>query len=231
VAVGLACLLAQPAAGQSDAGPLVDRVLAAYGGSAALSMVSSYRMEGAVRTSHGRSPSPMLRVFERPARLKVVLEHPDVKEIRILDGPVGWRSDRSGAFAEAEGPLLDSMKLQAARAALPWILAARRDSVTLGEPLVVEGTSLPGLELLLEPGLSLHAYVDPETDQILRVSTVLDSPTMKITFETHYSGFEVVEGILFARVEQNYAGGRHTATTEIEKVVVNPDLAEDEFRP
>lgn len=231
MAVGLACLLARPAAGEGNAGPLVDRVLAAYGGSATLSKVSSYRMEGVVRTSHGRPPSPMARVFERPARLKVVLEHPDIKEIRILDGPVGWRSDRSGAFAEAEGPLLDSMKLQAARAALPWILADRRDSLTLGEPLVVEGTSLPGVELRLEPGLSLRAYIDPETGRILRVSTVLDNPAMKIAFETRYSGFEEVEGILFAHVEQNYAGGQHTATTEIEKVVVNPDLAEDEFQP
>jgi hypothetical protein len=170
-------------------------------------------------------------VFERPARLKVFLEHPDVKETRIVDGRVGWRSDPSGAFAEAEGPLLGSMKLQAARAALPWILAERRDAVTLIEPLQIEGRSLPGLELPLEPGLWLRVYVDPKTSRIRRVLTVLDSPAMKITFETRYSDFKEVEDVLFAHVEQNYTGGRHTATTAIESIVVNPERTEGEFHP
>ena len=229
--VGLVPLLSGPAEAQSDPKALVDRVLEAYGGWAALSSVSSYRMEGVVRTSHGKPPSRTSRVFERPGRLKVVLEHPDVKETRIVDGLVGWRSDRSGAFAEAEGPLLDSMKLQSARAALPWILAERRESATLIEALQAEGRSLPGLEVALGPGLLLRAYVDPDTSLILRSLAVLDSPEMKIAFETRYSSFKEVQGVLFAHTEQNYTGGRHQATTTIEAVVVNPELAEGEFRP
>lgn len=49
--------------------------------------------------------------------------------------------------------------------------------------------------------------------------------------ETRYSGFKKMEGVLFAQVEQNYTGGRHTATTAIETIVVSPTLAEGEFRP
>jgi len=229
--LALVVLLARPAPGQQDPEALVDRVLEAYGGWTALSSVSSYRMEGVVRTSHGKPPSPTSRVFERPGRLKVVLEHPDVKETRIVDGSRGWRSDPSGAFAEATGPLLDSMRLQAARAALPWILGERRDSVTLIDPLEVEGTSLQGLEVSLGPGLSLRAYVDPETSRVLRALTVLDHPAMKIAFETRFTDFKEVAGVLFAHTEQNYTGGRHQATTAIEKVVVNPEVTEGEFRP
>ena len=231
VGIGLLGLLAPPAPGQEDPGALVDRVLEAYGGWAALSTVSSYRMEGVVRTSHGKSPSPTSRVFERPGRLRVVLVHPDVKETRILDGSRGWRSDPSGAFAEAKGPLLDSMRLQAARAGLPWILAERRDSVTLIEPLEVQGTPLPGLEVPLGPGLALRAYVDPDTSRVLRALAVLDHPMMMITFETRYTDFKEAEGVLFAHTEQNYTGGRHQATTAIETVVVNPELEEADFRP
>jgi hypothetical protein len=231
VCAGLVLSAARPADAQSDPEALVERVLEVYGGWTELSSISAYRMEGAVRTSHGKPPSPTSRVFERTARLKVVLEHPDVKETRILDGKIGWRSDPSGAFAEAEGPLLDSMKLQGARAALPWILAERREALAIIDPLPVEGVSLPGLELSFEPGLRLRVYLDPETSRILRALTVLDHPTMKITFETRYSGFKEVEGVLFAHIEQNYTGGRHTATTTIETIVVNPALAEGEFRP
>jgi len=229
--VGLVFLLVRPAPGQEDPGTLVDRVLEAYGGWPALSTVSSYRMEGVVRTSHGKPPSPTSRVFERPGRLKVVLEHSDVKETRVVDGSTGWRSDPNGAFAEAEGPLLDSMRLQSARAALPWILAEQRKSVTLIDPLQVKETSLPGLEVSLGPGLWLRAYVDPETSRVLRVLTVLDHPAMKIAFETRYTDFKEVEGVLFAHTEQNYTGGQHQATTAIETIVVNPEIAEGEFRP
>jgi hypothetical protein len=103
--------------------------------------------------------------------------------------------------------------------------------VTLIEPLQIEGSSLPGLELSLEPGLKLRAYLDPETSLIRRALTVLESPAMKLTFETRYSDFKEVEGILFAHVEQNYTGGRHTATTAIESIVVNPEGTEGEFHP
>ena len=68
--------------------------------------------------------------------------------------------------------------------------------------------------------------MNSKTKQNLKMST-----TMKITFETRYSDFREVEGVLFAHVEQNYTGGRHTATTAIEKIVVNPELSEGEFRP
>jgi hypothetical protein len=217
---------ADPALKSPDA--IINGVLAAYGGKAALDKVKAYRMEGTV-DSVMRGSGPLVRTFARPDRLRITLDYPNHPEGRILDGGKGWRSDGKGNMAAAEGFLLTSMALQAARADIPWILDERRAVVKLLAPM--DGGKLQGLEIPLGGGLTLTVYADAATGRIVRSSGVLVAPGMKTNFATDYSDFRAVDGILFPFREGNFASNQSTGDTVITRVVVNPPLTDADFRP
>lgn len=226
----LLLLVAPPvsSAGQADA--LIERVLEAHGGKAALAKVRSYRMEGKI-TSVMQGPGPFVRTFARPGRLRVVLEYPERPETRILDGSKGWRSGGQEKLAPTpvEGFLLGSMVLQAGRANLPWLLDERRADARL-LPVSDDGR-LQGIEVPLGTGLKLTAYVDLTTGRIARSSGELDMPGMKTGFVTDYSDFRSVEDVLFPFREGNFASGQTTGETLITRVTINPPLTDADFRP
>jgi len=207
---------------------LVDSVLAAYGGKAALDKVKAYRMEGTV-SSVMRGNGALVRAFARPDRLKITLDYPNHPETRILDGSKGWRSDGKGNIAPADGFLLTSMVLQAARADLPWLLNERR--ATLKMLAAMEGGKLQGLEVPLGAGLTLTVSIETATWRIVHSSGVLEVPGMKTNFATDYSDFRTVDGVLFSFREANFASNQSTGDTVITRVVVNPALTDKDFRP
>ena len=227
----LTAFAATPAAPADDASAVIDSVLSAYGGWTKLSAIKGYRAQGTVLTGHQESEKPTHRLFLRPSRFKVVIEHPGRHEVRLLDGARGWRTGSGTALVEADGVMLDSMVLQAARANLPWILTERRDVAKLGGPLSVLGRSLTSVIVPLADGLTLTAFVDPTTHLIDRVITQLDRPAMTTGFEARFSDFREVEGVLFPFREENYASGTHTASTQIVKLTLNPKTTEADFRP
>jgi len=217
---------AEPAAKSPNA--LIDGVLAAYGGKAALDKVKAYRMEGTV-ASVMRGSGALVRTFARPERLKITLDYPNHPEERVLDGGKGWRSDERGTMSPVDGFLLSSMVLQAARANLPWLLDERRATIRL--LAAMDGGKLQGLEIPLGGGLALTVYADTATGRIVRSSGVLEVPGMKTNFATDYSDFRTVDGILFSFREANFASNQSTGDTVITRVVVNPPLKDADFRP
>lgn len=212
----------------TPADTLVDQVLKAYGGKEALARVNAYRMEGSV-TSVMRGSGALVRTFSRPDRLRIALDYPGHPELRILDGRRGWRSDGKGGTPAAEGFLLTSMALQAARANLPWLLDERRATLKLLAPM--DGGKLQGVEIGIGEGLTLTVYVETATGRIVRTSGVLATAAMKTNFATTYSDFREVDGVLFPFREGNSASNQSTGDTVITGVVVNPPLKESDFRP
>jgi len=217
---------AEPAVKSPDA--IIDSVLAAYGGKAALGKVKAYRMEGSV-SSVMRGNGALVRTFARPGRLKIALDYPNYPETRILDGAKGWRSDGKGNMAVAEGFLLTSMVLQAARADIPWLLDERRATFKVLAPM--ETGKLQGLETPLGDGLTLTVYIDTATGRIVRSAGVLVAPEMKTNFATDYSDFRTVDGVLFSFREANFASNQSTGDTVITSITVNPPLTDTDFRP
>lgn len=215
-------------AGEADA--LIDRVLEAQGGKAALARVRSYRMEGRI-VSVMQGSGALVRTFERPERLRVFLDYPGHPETRILDGARGWRSGGQERLAPApvEGFLLASMVLQAGRANLPWLLDERRAEARLTPP--AQDGGLQGIEVPLGQGLKVTAYVDLSTGLIKRSTGDLDVGGMKTGFVTDYWDYRSVEGVLFPFHEGNFASGRNTGATTITKITLNPPLTDADFRP
>ena len=211
--------------------PLIDRVLSAYGGER-LDKVNAYRMEGTVTAKMRKAEGKMTRLFARPDRLYVDLAYGVNPERRYLDRGKGWRTDpQGGGVREVEGALLKSMVLQAARANIPWILMEQREKVTQAPPLRVGENMTIGMQIISGPGLIIRLYADPKTARIVFSQAILNTEKIKTHFETAYSDFKEVDGVLFAHHEENRASGFHTGTTEIQKITINPKIKPEDFRP
>jgi hypothetical protein len=219
-----------PTVPSGDAREVIARVLEAYGGRAALERVVSYRMEGEFTSARDDRSGPTARVLVRPNKLKVAIHYPEETELRLLDGARGWRTEE-GEWVEAEGPMYDAMVLQAMRANVPWILAEGAAHAKLVEPRRHGGTDLIGVEIPLREGLAFRAYVHPRTYRVEVSRGLLAHYGMETYFETEYSDFRRVGGVLFAFREKNFASGVHTGWTRIRRVVLNPKLSPDEFAP
>jgi hypothetical protein len=210
---------------------LVDRILNAYGGEK-LDTVKAYRMEGMVTAKMSQTKGEMVRLFARPDRLYVDLAYKANPERRYLDRERGWRTDPGGGgIREVDGPLLKSMVLQAARANIPWVLSDHREEVTQIPPLKVGEAMTIGMQVILEPGLIIRLYADPKTALIVYSQAILNTEKLKTHFETAYSDFREVDGVLFAHHEENWASGFNTGTTEIQEITLNPKVNASTFRP
>lgn len=210
------------------AGALIRRCVAAYGGEAALARSAAVVHEGSVTSiQHPGRTGRIGRAFARPGRLRVEITYPGEAggEIRVLDGARGWRDGR-----EAAGPPLQAMVLQAARLDLVALLSARADAVQDRGTLALEGKTLRVLAVAVAPGLEVEAALDPSTARILR-SRSASTVEPRIEFVTTYADFKTVEGVLVPFREGNWANGKTTGETVLERVVFVPAHDDAMFRP
>ncbi|MEW6087029.1 MAG: hypothetical protein AB1498_01845 [bacterium] len=201
----------------NDAGALIDQVIEAYGGRGNVLSVKAYRMEAVIQTHIRGENGSVIRVSEGPAKLKVIVRYPNNMEIRLLDGENALRGFAPGKLALVQGPLRDSMVLQAARANIPWLLDKMRAEIRLTK----SKDNSPVLEVPIGEGMFLKAFVDIKTHLIIRAETVSEGE-MKLGFAADYSDFRKVNNVLFPFKEENYASGSHTATTTVNKIMLNP---------
>jgi len=156
--VWTACILSAVAA--DDVGGLIDKMGEAYGGRAGLEKMGAVRESGTVEASMRMGSSgPVLRLFARPIKLRVEV---GTNEVRLVDGPKGWRNGK-----EVTGMQYEAMVLQAVRLDLPWQLLAHKDKLVEKEVKELEGKHLRVMQLPLENGLSVSAGIDPSTGRIL----------------------------------------------------------------
>jgi len=225
----------------ADVHELLERVLQAYGGREALSSVHAYRAEGSVFSAMRHESAPTVRVFARPDRFKALIEYEGAAEARVADGTLVWRNEPGGSLERAEGPMWAAVVLQAARAGLPWLLMEREDDVrvtTDDAPDVFDDQARPdrnapliGLELPLRTGVGLRLWVDPRSFRVVVSQGLLDHAGMRTHFATVYGDFRRVGGVLFPFHEDNWAEGMQTGITTLDRVVIDPPLRADEFRP
>ncbi len=236
-----AVLFAWPAAssGADEVLGLLKKSVSAYGGEKALAtliFLESGRLTAAMRD--GKEGS-IARLYQRPDKLRVEVSFADeTPEVRILDGKTGWRQS-----LEASGMPLDAMVLQAARFALPLNLLQRRSDLKDLGTVKRDGRMLRVLELPLGGNLSITAEIDPASGRILRSTaksaggmggmsmSVGGTPGGGVEFATTYDDFRKVDGFLFAFREGNFAMGRHTGDTVIEKVEILKALPDGALTP
>jgi hypothetical protein len=220
-----AAVVTRPA---EDLPALVRRCVEAYGGKAAIARSARSRQEGTVTSLlHPGEKGRMGRAYERPRRLRVEVAYPrGGGEVRVLAGTRGWRDGE-----EVSGPRLAAMLLQAARMDLPALLSSAGANVVAAGTLELGGKKLRVLAIEPAPGLVVEAAIDPATGRILRSRGASRDPAAPIEFVTTYSDFRTVAGVLVAMREENWANGRSTGETVLEKVEFPTALPRETFEP
>lgn len=182
---------------------LVDKVLTVYGGAAAWEKVASFRETGRVVSAMRSGEGKLDREWQRPDKLRVEIVYPSHTEVRVVDGDHGTQNGKA-----ATGMGLDAMRLQAARLALPLLLAQKKSELKSAGPNTIE-IPLPG-------SMSITVTIDPATGHILKSVGKAEG----IEFTTSYGDFKTVDGLLFAFREENTAQGMPTGTNEIARAEV-----------
>jgi hypothetical protein len=224
--LGIAFVGLVTTAGAEDMGAVVDKMVAAYGGRAALEKIAAIREEGKLEgTMRPGSLGPVVRTFARPSKLRVqVGEGPKFTEVRVLDGATGWRDGK-----KVTGVSCEAMVLQAARLDLPWLLMKNKTKLVDKGTMEHDGRRLQVVELALDNGLSVSAGMEPTTGHILFSSGTTKTGSM--TFETSYGDLRTVDGVLFAFKETNLAQGMKTADTILSKIEILKKAPNDAFKP
>ena len=184
-------------------GDLVDKVVNAYGGAAAWEKVASFHETGSVTSKMRSGKGELDRTWQSPNKLRVQIVYPSHTEVRDVDGDKGTSNGEP-----AEGMMLDAMRLQAARLALPLLLVQKRSALK-----VVDATHI---EVPLDGAMTLTVEVDG-SGRIIKST----GKATGVEFSTTYSDFRTVDGLVFAFREENSAQGMPTGDNEIAKVDVN----------
>lgn len=214
----LACLCVTTiASGAEPADDIVERVLGAYGGMENWASAESVSETGRVSSTMRNTDSPIARSYRYPGTLRVEVGREGGAEIRKLNGGKGWRGE-----TEVTGPQLDAMVLQAARMALPRILADPTSKVKDHGEVERDGTKYHELEVELPNKLSLVVQIDAGWHIVRSIGRApsLQFGTGKLEFVTDYLDFRLVDGLLFAFHEINYAQGTKTGVTKLDKIHV-----------
>lgn len=209
-----------------DIDRLVARTVEEYGGEKALREARAVRHTGKVTSRlRGGATGDIVREFERPDKLRVVIRYPYETEVRVFDGKAGWRQGKA-----VTGPSLDAMVLQAARMGLPLILLDRKGELVDRGRGLHDGKEVRTLELPLGNDLRLIVDIDPASGRIVRSSGKATGPA-PLEFITRYLDHRVVSGVLHPFREGNFANGFVTGETILSKVDVLPSLPPETFRP
>ncbi|MFO0581532.1 MAG: hypothetical protein U0229_04595 [Anaeromyxobacter sp.] len=216
-----------PPAGGEAVHALVARCVQAHGGPAALAKAARQQQVGTVTSLlHPGAAGKIGRVYERSGRLRVEVQWPGEEgEIRVVDGDRGWRQGQ-----EARGGYLASMMLQAVRLDLPATLANWEARLEDRGEQVVDGKKVRVLAFPYAPGLVVETALDPTSGRIVR-SRGYSTGADKVEFITTYEDYRLVDGVLVAFREVNWANGRNTGETVVEQAGFPAALPAEMWRP
>jgi len=214
-----ALLLGRPALGSLD--DVVPRVVEAYGGPAAVEKYAAYRVLARVQALLRGTRGKVVREFRAPDQLRVEITYPGTTEVRILNGPRGWRGD-AGVLRRVTGLPRLAMEYQILRSAVPWVFTRYRELLEDRGWRRSGGRSWRLVGLPWSMSLDLTYWVDGETLLVLRVEGLLRATGRTSVFATQYADFRPVDGVMFPFLEQNYASGRRTGATTVTSVAFHP---------
>lgn len=218
--------------------PTVDEIVGRYvearGGIEKLRQLQTLRQEGRVSAGAGRY-GLVMREIKRPGKTRFELTVQGVTSVVASDGRQGWKvsplEDEKGPQpipeevlvdareqADIDGPLVD-WKSKGSR-----VEYAGRESV--------DGRDAYRLKVTLKSGGLLTAWVDASSASLVRTESSRRVRGKPVRIETTFGDFRRTDGILFPhRVEVRAAGRPQVLRIVVDKVEVNPPLADSRFAP
>lgn len=222
----LGCRATDESSPAAEVRKIVDAVVEAYGGAAALERAEAYRTEGLLTSAREDEQATIVRWVRRPDRLRVEVRYPGRGEVRVARDGKAWTGPGDRELEPAGGAFLASMRLQAARLRLPLILRERAGSIEILKP---DPEDRHVLRLDLDRGLSLLCHVDPKKHRIESVETVHDGAD-PARFRVDLGEFRWIDGVLFPFREDLAVNGEPASTYLCREVKVNPRIPAPLFR-
>lgn len=210
-------LIASSCAKQS----IYDKMIDAYGGEENLKKMNSYttvwEVDSPMRGGLGKDERFI--VFPDKMRVNITTNN----EVRIVvgesvfDGPIGREVSRT------QGPKVGAIRTVLKRQFTPLVLRSLDKHIRMSK---AEGVTI----LNYDDGLSkIDYYVNMNNFFIEKVIAKLEMPGRTMEFETLYSNYKPVEGVMVAHTEEKFAAGTATAVNTLKEIHLNAVIDESVF--
>lgn len=183
---------------------IIDKMINAYGGKKNIERLGSYEQVWHIETKTTNKNGTDYRKVDMPYLLRTKLVYPDKTETRVLVKDYGTKQFNNKKI-QAQGPMLDAMKLQLMRLFNPLVLKDKLKDITLH---VKENHYL----LSLKNGtITAEYFVSKNNFLVHKVIGRLRMGSQSMEFLTIYEDYKPVNGVLVHHKEIKYAGSVNTA--------------------
>lgn len=223
-----ALAVAAPAVAQT-ADALVEKNLAAKGGTALLKGTTSVRTTGK-GTMQGAEVA-ITTTTKRPFFMRNEMALGEQKMVQGFDGETLWMS-MAGMPAQAlpKGPQTDALK-QSSQIDSPLLdYKAKGTTIELGESMSADGKELHHLIVTPKTGPAMHFYLDPETFLESRMVMEVAEGAQKMTMEMRFSDYKTVEGRTMPFTITQFVNGSQVGQMKFENVEFNVPVDDSLFR-
>jgi len=212
--------LAPPlACAEDDVFATIDKVVDAYGGRARLMGIDAYRLEASMNAVRRGEQADIIRIVEGVDRFELMLRYPSQTEVRVFKEGQTWQGSDPNNLAVVQGPPGAAIVLQSARINIVKLLDNMRLRVRQGS----ESPANTVLQLRLSTNLWVRALIDKATHHVIATQSLMQMGKQTMLFETQYSDFRKIDGVLFAFHEEKYAGGMHMGSIDVKQIEINPN--------
>lgn len=230
MAVFLPALSWGAAASEVPERKIVAKVIAAYGGEAALRNIRTVSARGRIDAARAGEGS-YARYFGVGRKLRVELVYRESAETRVLNGEKGWRGVDGGPLLAAKGAPLLAMVYQYKYLAFPLPLLEEGYRITSLGGGELHGVPVEILAVSDDEGPPMKVFVDARTHLIVRVAGAFALGEARTELAVEFSDFRKVEGVMFPFRLVNYGGEFRIGDTVITGLQVNGAMDAALFAP
>ncbi len=221
------------AAAEQDAASkaLVDKVIQAYGGAAAIERLESFTAQGRITALMRGVHGTYKRWFVRSGMLRVETHYPNSSETRVLNSGKAWTSNSGGPLRAVNGPPRMAMIYQHKQLDLPYgLLKAGYNLRHLGTESVREQLT-EVMDAWDDDGSTLRLNVDSVSHYIVKVTGFINASGQTANLGVQFSDFRSVDGVPMPFMIHNYAGEIPISQTVISGYTANPPADPALFAP
>ncbi len=198
-------------ANTQEASTVIDKMIQAYGGEKNLKQLNAYEQVWHIETKTSKKNGTDYRKVALPDFLRTELVYPDKNEIRVIIKDYGTKQYGNKKF-QAQGPMLDAMKLQLMRLYSPLTLKKKLKNITL------EDEKDHYVLTISKGSISAKYFVSKKTFFIDKVVGNLKINGNGMAFLTIYKDYKAQHGVMFPHTEVKYAGGINTAVMSLKEM-------------
>ena len=195
---------------------VVNKMIEAYGGEKSIKQLNNYEQFWHIETKTRDTNGTDTRAVHMPILLRTELVYPHKTEVRTLIKDYGTKQFGQKKV-QAQGAMLDAMKLQLMRLFHPLVLKAKVSDITLSE-------TPEHYVLDLKAGsISSEYFVSKKSYFIDKVVGHLKMGSQGMAFLTLYEDYTSLNGVMLPRREVKYAGDVNGLNT-IDQYIKNPGM-------